>query len=175
MTTVRFSTVIKQFGKQGEKTGWTYIDVPEKIAQQLKPGIKKTFRIKGKLDDYTFRGIALIPMGGGDFIMALNAGIRKGIGKQKGAKVIACIEADDDFVIQPQPEFLECLADEPRAVAFFHSLAKSHQTYFVKWIDSAKTEGTKVKRIAQSVSALARKMGYGEMIRALKKEKDELL
>jgi Domain of unknown function (DUF1905)/Bacteriocin-protection, YdeI or OmpD-Associated len=174
MATIRFSTVIKQFEKQGEKTGWTYIDIPEKMAQQLKPGTKKTFRIKGKLDDYSFRGIALIPMGGGDFIMALNEEIRKRIGKRKGAKVLATLEADDEFVIQPQADFLECLEDEPKAVAFFNSLAKSHQSYFVKWIDSAKTEGTKIKRIAQSVSALSRNMGYGEMIRALKKEKDEL-
>lgn len=174
MASVQFSAVIKKFEKQGEKTGWTYIDIPEKIAVQLKPGIKKSFRIKGRLDDYSFRGMALIPMGGGDFIMALNASIRKNLGKRKGAKVMACIEADDEFVIQPSGEFLECLADEPAAVAFFQSLAKSHQSYFVKWIDSAKTEATKIKRIAQSVSALSRGMGYGEMIRGLKKEKDEL-
>lgn len=171
---VQFSTIIKQFGDQGEKTGWTYIDIPHTIAEKLKPGTKKTFRVKGKLDNYSFRGIALVPMGGGDFIMALNADTRKSIGKRKGAKLTVILEADDKFVIQPPPEFLDCLSDEPAAVAFFNSLAKSHQDYFTKWIDGAKTEQTRIKRIAQSVSALSRKMGYGEMIRALQKERKDL-
>ena len=171
---VRFSTVIKQFSDQGEKTGWTYIEVPHEIAEKLKPHTKKTFRVKGKLDDYSFRGIALVPMGGGDFIMALNAEIRKRIGKRKGAKLNVVLEADDKFVIQPPGDFLDCLSDEPVAVNFFRSLAKSHQDYFVKWIDSAKTDQTRVKRIAESVSALSKRMGYGEMIRALKKERNDL-
>ncbi len=172
---IRFSTIIKKFTDQGEKTGWTYIDIPHTIAEKLKPGTKKTFRVKGKLDSYSFRGIALVPMGGGDFIMALNAGIRKGIGKRKGASVNVSLEADDQFVIQPPSEFLDCLSDEPAAIAFFNSLAKSHQDYFSKWIDSAKTEQTRIKRIADSVSALSKNMGYGEMIRALQKERKDLL
>ena len=40
---VRFSTIIKKFADQGEKTGWTYIEIPHTIADQLKPGIKKHF------------------------------------------------------------------------------------------------------------------------------------
>ena len=172
---VRFSTIIKQFSEQGEKTGWTYIDVPRAVAEKLKPGTKKTFRVKGSLDNYTFRGIALIPMGAGDYILALNAEIRKNIGKRKGAKVHVSMEADDEFVIKPPSEFLDCLADEPIAVAHFNSLAKSHQGYFIKWIDSAKTEQTRVKRIAQSVSALSRKLGYGEMIRSLQKDKKDII
>ena len=100
---VRFSTVIKKFTDQGEKTGWTYIEVSHQIAENLKPGTKKTFRVKGQLDDYSFRGIALVPMGGGDYIMALNAEIRKKIGKRKGATVNVILEADDQFAIQPPP------------------------------------------------------------------------
>ena len=32
----------------GEKTGWSYIEIPAAIAQQLKPNYKKSFRVKGK-------------------------------------------------------------------------------------------------------------------------------
>lgn len=171
---IQFSTVIKQFENQGEKTGWTYIDIPKTIAEKLKPGNKKSFRIKGKLDDYEFRGVALIPMGGGDFIMALNAAIRKSIGKRRGAKLQVQLQADDDYVIEPAPEFQDCLSDEPLAVDYFESLAKSHQRYFINWIDSAKTDPTKIKRIAQAVSALSKRQGFGEMIRALKKDREDL-
>ncbi len=77
---IEFKVVIEKFSKQGEKTGWTYIEVSAEIAQKLKPGNKKTFRVKGYLDDFYFEGIALLPMGGGNFIMPLNASHRKKIG-----------------------------------------------------------------------------------------------
>ena len=41
---VKFTTSILKFKEQGEKTGWTYIDVPAKIAEQLKPNNKKSFQ-----------------------------------------------------------------------------------------------------------------------------------
>jgi len=163
---VQFSTIIKKFDDQGEKTGWTYIEVPMSIANQLKPNNKKSFRVKGKLDNYSFRGIALIPMGGGNFILALNAEMRKKVAKNKGAKLLVVLAPDPDYIIEPSREFEACLSDEPSARDYFHTLAKSHQAYFCKWIESAKTEPTKVKRIAQAVSALSKGWGYGEMIRS---------
>ena len=85
MRPVQFTTTIHKFDKQGEKTGWTYIEIPADVAQKMKPGNKKSFRVKGKLDSFNISGIALLPMGGGVFIMALNATMRKGIGKRHGA------------------------------------------------------------------------------------------
>jgi hypothetical protein len=171
---VQFTTTILQFAKQGEKTGWSYISIPEKIAQQLKPGNKKSFRVKGKLDAYSFKGVALLPMGGGDFIMAVNADMRKGTGKRKGATLQVQLQADDKAYVVNK-EFMECLADEPPGLAFFNTMPKSFQHYFSKWVESAKTEATKTKRIALAVSALARKMNFSEMIRAQKKDKQDLM
>jgi len=174
MQSVTFTTTILQFDDQGEKTGWTYINIPAEIAQKLKPGNKKGFRVKGKLDDFSIKGIALLPMGGGDFILTLNAAIRKGIKKRKGAKVTAILAVDPDE-LKPPGELIECLQDEPRALAHFNKLPKSHQNYFGKWINDAKTEQTRTKRIAQSVDALAKGFHYGEMLRALREERNELL
>lgn len=168
---VRFTTTIQQFQDQGEKTGWTYIQVPVDIAQQLKPGNKKSFRVKGKLDNYAIKGVALIPMGGGLFIMALNAAMRKGMGKRKGAMVEVQLSIDNKQQ-QVNAELLECLADEPAALSFFKTLAPSHQLYFSKWIESAKTEQTRSKRIAQAVTGLSRRMDYGAMIRFFRDQKD---
>ena len=168
MKAVQFIATIHRFESKGEKTGWTYIEIPADVAQQLKPGNKKSFRVKGKLDNFKIDGIALIPMGGGIFIMALNADLRKDIGKRKGAMLKVQLSADEKgFVFNK--DFIDCLADEPRAKSFFESLTGSHQKYFSKWIDSAKTEPTKVKRIMMAVNSLAKKMGYPEMIRAAKK------
>ncbi|MBL7740984.1 MAG: DUF1905 domain-containing protein [Chitinophagaceae bacterium] len=169
MKTVSFTTTIHKFDKQGEKTGWTYIEIPADVAQKIKPGNKKSFRVKGKLDNYKIAGISLLPMGGGAFVMALNATMRKGIGKKHGAMLKVELQEDTkEFAFNK--DFIECLEDEPSAIEFFRSLAGSHQRYFSKWIDSAKTVETKAKRIAWAVTALSKKQGYGEMIRSHSKK-----
>ena len=162
---IEYKALIHKFNKKGEKTGWTYIMVPTDIAQSIKPGNKKSFRVKGRLDNYTFNKTSLLPMGKGEFILPLNSTVRKAIKKTHGAILNVCIEEDkSEFVFNA--DFMECLNDDPAARAFFNSLTGSHQRYFSKWIDSAKTEPTRVKRIAMAVNALSKKWGYGEMIRA---------
>jgi uncharacterized protein YdeI (YjbR/CyaY-like superfamily) len=104
-------------------------------------------------------------MGEGDFIMAINATMRKGIRKRKGDKLVVELE-EDKKGYELDTEFVACLNDEPQALTFFNTLPKGHQNYFSKWIESAKTVETKSKRIAMSVNALVKKWGYPEMIRA---------
>lgn len=165
MKPVRFTTTLHKFEKQGEKTGWTYFEVPADIVQELKPGNKKEFKVKGKLDNYAISRVSLMPMGGGPFIMPVNATMRKAIGKRHGAMIKVQLEADESaFVFNT--DFMDCLDDEPKAKEFFKTLTGSHQRYFSKWIDAAKTEPTKTKRITMAVNALAKKWGYPEMLRA---------
>lgn len=170
---LRFTTTIEKFGAQGEKTGWTYIRVSAQQAQQLKPDNKKSFRVKGKLDAHAISGVALIPMGGGDFIMALNTSMRKAIGKKKGDKLTVQLAADEKLPVINKL-LLSCLADEPDAEASFNKMPRSHQLYYSRWIESAKTEATQAKRIAMTVSALLKKMDFGEMLRTAKKEREVL-
>ena len=166
---LQFKTLIKKFGDKGEKTGWTYIEMPAAIAEELKPNNKRSFRVKGSLDDYAFEGLALIPMGEGNFILALNEAIRKKIGKRKGGTLKVKIEVDTSPV-KLNAELLVCLADEPAGLSFFNGLTPGHRKYFSNWIDSAKTDATKTKRIAQTINALSNHLDYGQMIRAQKRE-----
>ena len=170
---IQFTTTIQQFGQQGEKTGWTYILIPADLALKLKPGNKKSFRVKGKLDNYAIRKIALLPMGDGDFIMALNGTIRKGIRKRKGAMLSVKLELDNSK-IAINAELLDCLRDEPGAMEKFNKMPGSHQQYYSKWVESAKTEGTKAKRIALTVTAMIRGMNFAEMMKADRKEREQL-
>lgn len=163
---IRFTATIQQFEEKGEKTGWTYIEIPADLAQELKPGNKKAFRVKGKLDKYAYSGLSLVPMGGGNFILALNAEIRKGIHKKKGAMLEVQMAEDKNFAILMPEDLKECLADEPRARDAFEKLAGSHRNYYINWINSAKTEATRTKRIAMTVEAMRNNLSYGEMLRA---------
>jgi hypothetical protein len=166
---ISFSAIILKFGQQGEKTGWTYIVVPARVAKKLNPGIKKSYRVKGKFDDHKIEKTALIPMGEGDFIIPIKAAIRKSIGKTKGAAVKVQLEIDKSPIVPPS-ELIECLKDEPEAFRYFNSLPQSHRNYFTKWIESAKTEPTKTKRIALVIKTMVRKMDFGAMLR---EERDE--
>jgi len=166
---VQFTTTIKQFGKQGEKTGWTYIEVPSDIAEQLMPGNKKGFYVKGKLDSFSMKPTALLPMGGGNFILTLNADVRRKIGKKKGAMLNVKLQVDKEGY-KLNEDFVACLDDAPEARKFFDTLTGSHRNYFSKWIDSAKTEPTKIKRITMAVNALSKKWAFPEMLRNSKKD-----
>lgn len=169
---LQFTTTILRFKQYAEKTGWTYIEVPAALAGQLVPGNKKGFRVKGFLDEHPFGGISLLPMGGGNFILTLNASIRKAIRKTAGAQLKVRLEVDLEPILPPK-ELLECLADEPIAMERFQQLPKSHQNYFTQWINTAKTEPTKAKRIAASINTLAKGQGFSEAVRSLRKDRME--
>lgn len=169
---ISYNTIILQFNEMGEKTGWSYIEVPADLAQQLKPGNKKSFRVKGMLDSFAIKGIALMPMGEGNFIMALKAEIRKGIHKNAGAMLTVTLEVDTDTQVIVPDDLQECFEYEPEAEEFFNSLAEGHRRYFVNWINSAKTEPTRAIRMENTVNAMINKWDYGQMIRAMKAKKN---
>lgn len=166
---VDFSTLILQFGDYGDKTGWTYIIIPADIAMQLKPNDKRSFRVRGFLDEFAIAGKSLLPHGDGTFILPLNEGMRKGFRKSRGAMLRVRLEFDPDFKLEIPEELLECFDFEPEAADYFNSLTKSHQGYFIKWINDAKTEETRANRIASTVNAALRRMDYGMMLREKKK------
>lgn len=169
---VRFEAVIERFGDMGEKTGWTYTVVPQPVAQELKPGNKRSFRVKGFLDQHPIKQVALMPMGGGDFILVLNAEMRKGIRKEKGALLSLELEVDTS-PLENSGDLVECLEDDPEAKSRFFGLAPSHQRYFSNWIEDAKTLETKTRRILLTLRAMKMGWDYGQMIREDKKRREE--
>ena len=101
--------------------------------------------------------------------MAINAAMRKGTGKKQGAMLKVQLE-EDKKLYQINAEFLECLQDEPMALTNFNAMPRSFQNYYSKWIESAKTDPTRTKRIATAVSTLAKGMNFSEMLRSLQKK-----
>jgi hypothetical protein len=166
---ITFSAKILRFGKQGDKTGWSFIEISKRQAEQLNPGCKKSFRIKGQLDSHKIKQVSLLPVGEGKFMLPMNASIRKGTGKTAGDTLKVQFELDER-PLKLSADFIDCLKDDSRAYDFFKTLPKGHQNYFSNWIESAKTVDTKTKRITMALIALAEGQGFGEMIRANKKK-----
>jgi len=165
---IKFTTTILKFDKQGEKTGWTYLEISAVRAKKINPGVKVGYRVKGKLDHFSFEKTALLPMGDGRFIMPLKVNIRKAIGKRQGDKLTVEMELDQRQ-IQPSAAFMKCLKEDPLAMKFFKTLPGSHQRYFSKWIDEAKTIQTKTKRIVMALTAFSKQQGFQEMMRVNRK------
>ncbi len=161
---VQFTATIQQFAEQGEKTGWSYVTIPPDIAEELKPGFKKSFRVKGKLDAYPITQQALLPMGNGSFILPLKASLRKAIHKNKGAMLKLLLE-EDKKPLKVSAELMECLADAPKAEKKFTSIPHSHQMYYSNWIESAKTVETKAKRIGLTILAMEKNLSFGEVLK----------
>ncbi len=167
---VTFDAVIEKFGNNGEKTGWTYIEFPTDIAAKLLPGNRKSFRIKGTLDKYKFVRTSLIPIGKGNFILPVNATIRKATGKKYG-DTLTVKAAVDLSEIPINKDLMDCLRDEPAAFENFMKYPPSHRNYYSKWIESAKTEATKARRIVMCVESLLRGWDYGQMLRNARDKK----
>lgn len=168
---VKFKVQLQKFKSKGEKTGWTYIEIPAEVANKLKPDNKKTFRVKGKIDEHRIDAVALIPIGEGKFILAVNAVMRKAIKKIHGALVEIHIEEDEKQMINDEL-LIACLNDEPNALNYFIGLPKSHQNWFSNWVKSAKTQATLTKRIAAIVHACTLKMSFSDMMKEYKEGKN---
>lgn len=164
-----FETVLEKFGSMGEKTGWTYFQLPAEKAQQLHPQDKKSFPIRANLDQLKNISLTALPMGQGDYIVAIRAELLRKLRKKAGDAVQIRLSPDQPYTLNPI--LIECLKEEPAAYQFFQTFTRSHQNYFSKWIESAKTESTQAKRIAHIIGAMLKKQNYAEMIRSSKENK----
>jgi len=164
-----FKTILQKFASKGEKTGWTYVDIPPDIITKLKLKTKKEFRIKGIMDDVKFERLACYPIGEGNFIIAINGELRKKLGKKEGAMLSVKLEKDEAAALQSQ-ELIDCLNEDKGALEQFNSLLLSQRNYFHRYVYDAKGSATKAGRIVNTINAMHKKQDFGAMIRSLKKK-----
>jgi len=165
---IQFQAPIEKFKNMGEKSGWSYVAIQQTLAHQICPNQKKSFRVKGLLDDVKISGVAILPIGDGDFVMALKQDLRKKLRKEAGAILQISLELDLE-IRRLDPDFEACLEEDHVAFDYFKTLAHSHQMYFSNWISEAKTTQTKETRIVESLRAFHLKWDFSQMIRARKK------
>ncbi|TKC06780.1 DUF1905 domain-containing protein [Pedobacter polaris] len=156
---------IERFSTNGEKTGWSFVFIPQEIADQIKPNSRIGFRVRGFIDQVIVNGMSLMPVKEEGFILPLNKPLRKSLKKEAGSVIELRLEFDADFKIEMPDDLEICLADEEDLLKQFLSIPKSHQNYYINWLNSAKTEPTRTKRLVMIVDAMAKKYDFGTMIR----------
>ncbi|AWI27035.1 YdeI/OmpD-associated family protein [Flavobacterium pallidum] len=139
-----------QMQKSDGKGGWTFITMP--IMPHLPKKKNSTVLVRGTIDDYVLEGIHIWAMKKGTFL-AVKAEIRKAIKKESGDTVKLVL-----YLAEPQsaiPEdFMTCLSEEPKILAYFQKLPQKQQQEMIDWIFSARTEDEKIDRMAKALEKL---------------------
>jgi len=141
------------------KGSWTFAKIPEILPDKNSPF--KWVKVKGSIDGFEIGKFHAMPSIKGTLFLSVTAEIRKKIKKQAGNYVHVILYLDDEPLAIPE-ELLLCLQDDAEAFRFFKSLDEIEQHNYVKWIYAAKTEHTKVDRIAKTVVRLASNKKFSE-------------
>lgn len=147
------------------KGGWTYAVLPF-----LKPDKHSHFgwvRVKGFIDDYEIKQYHLAPMKNGGLFLPVKAAIRKQIKKEEGDVVTVRLYADESNIEVPVV-FMECLADEPKALKHFTRLDDTVKKYWIEYIEQVKSDERRIERMAAAVNRLAAGEKYPLNIRDTK-------
>jgi len=148
------------FEKCPETNGWVYTIIPE-----ILPDKKAPFgwvKVRGSIDGFEIRKYHLMPSGKGTLMLFVKSEIRKKIKKQAGDYVHVILYSDNEPLEAPK-EFLLCLQDDTEALKFFNSLNESEKHSYVKWIYSAKTDETKIERMAKSIDKLSKREKFSKL------------
>ena len=142
-----------------ETGGWTYTIIPEILPDKNAPF--GWVKVRGSIDGFEIRKYHLMPSGKGTLMLFVKSEIRKKIKKQAGDYVRIILYPDNEPLEVPE-ELQLCLQDDTEASQFFNSLNESEQHQYVKWIYSAKTDQTKVDRIAKTLVRLSNRQKFAD-------------
>ena len=152
--TVQIPLVDKEYllEKFQGKGGWTFAKIPE-IAQNKNTPFGWV-RVRGAIDHFEIKNYNLQPMGNGNLFLPVKAEIRKKLNKKEG-DYVHIILFEDNFPTDIPEELKLCLMDEPNTYETFLNYTNGEQKTIIEWIYSAKTDATKVERIAKSIDKIA--------------------
>jgi hypothetical protein len=143
---MRFHTTILQSGKTA-----TGVRVPDEVVEALGAGRRPAVSVT--INGYTYRSTVAVM--GGAYMVGVNADNRA------GARVAGGDEVDVDIEVDTAPrevavpaELAAALEGEPDALRTFEGLSYSNRSWHALQVSGARTEETRLRRIAKSIEAL---------------------
>ncbi len=134
--------------------GGAYIEIPFNVEEIF--GAKRV-KVKATFDGVPYRG-SIVKMGTECHIIGVTKDIRKKINKDIGDYVKVTVEKDEEERKINLPEDFKIRIEESNEVYdFWNSLSYSNQKKYVDYIDSAKKEETRKKRVEDSINKLINK------------------
>ena len=143
---MRFRTTILQSNKTA-----TGIRVPDDVIAALGPSRRPPVQVT--VNGYTYR--TTVAVMNGAFMFGVSADVRKNAGVAGGDEVDVEIVLDTEPREVIVPTDLQIALDtDPEASQFFRSLSYSHKSAYVLWIESAKKDETRQRRIPEAIMML---------------------
>jgi hypothetical protein len=135
-----------------------YIDVPEDVAKALAGKLKRSTGVQPTRGPKYIPVIAtakkqsvqttLLPAGGGRYRMQFNSVLRKAAEADVGDAVTVSVKIDRESRERAIPADLRAaLKKHAKAGKAFESAPPSHRRQIIKWMDSAKSEAARRRRI----------------------------
>lgn len=113
----------------------------------------KRFPVAATINGYTWRGS--VARMGGEFLLGLSRAVREAAGVQAGDEVTVTIALDSAPREVQVPRALAAALDADPAVRdAFDKLAFTHRKEFARWVDEAKREETRDRRVQQAVTMI---------------------
>jgi hypothetical protein len=123
----------------------------EQVAQ-VGDGAKR-FPVVATVNGYAWR--TTVTRMRGEFLVGLSRAVREAAGVQAGDTATLALELDTQPREVEVPDALaQALADDPPARAAFDALAFTHRKEYARWIDEAKREETRARRVAEALTML---------------------
>jgi hypothetical protein len=129
-----------------------YFIVPFNVPEVY--GTKAQVKVRGTIDGYPYRG-SIANMGEGH-CMGVKKEIRQAIGKSAGDTVKVVMEIDTEPRIVAVPEdFQQAMDNNPTVKEIFDKFSYTHKKEYVEWIEGAKRQETRERRINKAVEQIA--------------------
>jgi hypothetical protein len=144
LTTQAFKTVVSQSGSR------VFIPIPFNPNDVW--GIKARHHVSGTVSGHGVRGS--LGSDGKQYFLPLGAAWRRGCGIEAGDNVEVVLSPEGPQSEALSADVIVALEAEPKAKAFFESLATFYRNTYIKWIESAKRPETRTARIEEMIQLL---------------------
>jgi bacteriocin resistance YdeI/OmpD-like protein/uncharacterized protein DUF1905 len=129
----------------------TGVRVPSEVMAALGPSKRPKVRVT--INGYTYR--TSVASMGGEFLFGVSAEVRQHAGVAAGDLVDIDIELDTaPREVDIPADFADALNGAAEAKTFFDGLSYTHRRWYVSWIESAKRDETRQRRLGQAVQML---------------------
>jgi hypothetical protein len=144
-----FKATIKNAGGGG-----AFVEVPFDVEDAF--GSKRP-RVKAMIEGIPYHGL-LSRRGGPNHILIVLKGIREQIGKTFGDEIQVSVELDVEERVAVIPaELKREFKSDIEAKSAFEKLSYTHQKEYVTWIEAAKKDETRIRRISQTLEMLKKR------------------
>jgi hypothetical protein len=151
--TREFTAILERFEGIGT---WTFLTVPFDVGKIF--GKKGQVKVTGEIKGVEYRS-SLMPHGNGQHFLVVNAPIRNKAQVQVGDTVVVTMSLDTgERSIAVPADFQQALQQNAAALTMFNKLSYSNKKRYVDWVEDAKREETRIKRIAEAIEQLQKKL-----------------